>query len=400
MSGVFGSLDVDTDWAAATRSSSSPSTSVVPERLDEPAETWPEDAEPEGLADAHVTLPGMGESGKGCGEWAPREFCDTCGEVHLGPHRCQQRGCPDCWSTWATQRAEKVVRRLQSARWAEPDGIERRAVHAVVSPPEGEVRTLADIGRYRRKAHDRAREAGIRGGVCVFHGFRVTEAAKREYRRETEGEATAAGMWRYVRENGRTWRSQTYWSPHYHYVGLATEVEPDEDDEWVVERLSTGAAFTSLRDREAYESLAKIATYIMSHATFEPPDPDEGGPGKKAVSWFGSVHPSNFQAEEELSEGALSVIERLSAEVTGAVDPEGRAGPAEAEKCPEEDCTGRLRSIFEFPSYSGRLDLSREVESRLSTAFEWAIGEVVPPPGMRFPTTEAECTEAFEYLLQ
>jgi hypothetical protein len=407
----FGALGVDTAWRGSLGSStSSSSPEELEPALDEPAETWPEGG-PDSLADSHMTIPGMSDSGDGCGEWAPRDFCDTCGEVHFGEHRCQQRGCPDCWSTWATQRAEKVVYRLQARRYTLPDGIERRVTHNVVSPPEGAVSTLNDVVRYRRKAHEKAKEAGIRGGVCVFHGFRVKEEVKREYRRRSgEDEAvTAAGMWRFVRENDRMWRQQVYWSPHFHYIGLATEVEPVEEEGWIVERLSTAAPMTGLRDRDSYESLAKIATYVMSHATFEPPDPDSGAPGKKAVTWFGDVHPSNFAIEDAdppespgpaVSKGAQLAIERLAGEATGAIDPD-RDGPVgEPEDCPDEACTGYLRSIYDYLDYQQEMDVDRDTERALATAFEWALGEVIPPPGLRSPRTEEDCEEAFEYLLE
>jgi hypothetical protein len=35
----------------------------------------------------------------------------------------------------------------------------------------------------------------------------------------------------------------------------------------------------------------------------------------------------------------------------------------------------------------------------LNTAFQWAIGEIKPPPGLKNPTTEADAREAFEHLL-
>jgi hypothetical protein len=413
MSRPFGPLDTDAAWAAADRAPSSSATTAPVDALDERAEAWPEDSDTSALADAYLTIPGMGDPGAGCGEWAPREFCDECGEVHLGPHRCQQRECPDCWSTWAIQRAERAVTRLQSARWSLDDGLDRRTVHLVASPPEGSIRTLADVQRFRQKAHERVRDAGMRGGVSIFHGFRVTDDAKRRFRETlTDDERpTSAGVWRFVRENGRPWREQTYWSPHFHYVGLATEVEPDPDDEWIIKRLSTAPRMDSLTDESSYEGLAKIVTYLMSHATFEPAN--DGETGRKAVSWFGDLHPSRFQPDptdvEEWSRepaikpigaGPLAVIRRLAAEATGAIDPESGAGLGEPEECEDDECDGRIRPIFDFPTHRARLTLDRDTEARLATAFEWAVGEVVPPPGMRSPTSEQECSEAFEYLLQ
>lgn len=377
--------------------------------LEEGAGAWPEELDIGVYADTSMTLPGYGDRGKGCGEWAPREFCDTCGEVHLGPHRCHQRGCPDCWSSWAARRAESITRRIQSARWVLEDGIERRVVHAVASPPTGEVTSLADVGRYRTRAIERAGEAGIRGGVTVFHGFRVRQEVKEEYR----GEDPDVSLWRWVREHPKGWRSLTYWSPHYHIIGLATEVEPEESDEWVVSRLSTLDPMRALRDEASYEAVAKVSQYFLSHATFEP---GEGGSGVKAVTWYGDLHSSNFSPDpidaaqrktepklEAPSEGAYAVIQRLSAEATRSDGTEKRGAGIEAPECEEEGCTGHLREIWDAGRYLSDHrfceKLSRDRERRLRTAWEWRVGDRAPPPGLKRPRTEAEAEEALEALL-
>jgi hypothetical protein len=188
-------------------------------------------------------------------------------------------------------------------------------------------------------------------------------------------------------------------------LGLAPEFEPDESDGWVIRRLSTLDGLHYLRDRGAYTSAAKAFGYILSHATFDP-DGD-----KQAVTWFGEAHGSQFQADRELSEGALSVIERLSAEVTGAIDvdmdEDGVAGVLgdedDARECPSEECGGFLRSIFDAPRFLGDRawvdDVGREAEHRVAVAFEWVIGEANPPPGLRRPSGQEEYEEAMESLL-
>lgn len=365
---------------------------------DPSAGAWPESMELNFFADSSMTIPGKNEPGEGCGEWAPREFCDRCGEVHMGPHRCQKRTCPDCWKAWMARRTESVVRRLQAARWDEPDGLRRRVVHAVASPPPGEVRTLADVARYRRKAHERMREAGVRGGVCIFHGFRVKEEAKEEFRDVRSGRDDIEGVWNWVRKNDRDWRAQTYWSPHFHYVGLCEDFDSDESDGWVLRRLSSASAFTSLSQVPAYKSVASMVSYVLSHATFET------GESVKCVTWYGEVHPSQFQAEEELSEGAFDVIRRLSEQVAGGREDRGDGGEDIRGECEREECGGNRRPIFDAfdwlsdPEWSDSVD--RERYRRLSVAFEWAVGEIHPPPGMRGPRSEEECREVFELLAE
>jgi hypothetical protein len=346
-------------------------------------------------ADSSMTIPGKNQPGPGCGEWGPREFCDSCGAVQFGPHRCHKRTCPDCWTAWKARRTESVVRRLQEARWNETDGIERRVVHAVASPPPGEVRTLVDVARYRREAHERMKEAGVRGGVCVFHGFRVRDEAKEAWR-EAASEEDVGGVWEWVRENERDWRGQTYWSPHFHYIGLCEDFEATETDEWVLRRLSSASAFSSVGDVSAYESVASMVSYILSHATFET---DES---VKCVTWYGAVHPSQFQADEQLSEGAVKVIARLSEQAAGGREDRGDGGEDIRGECELEECEGNRRPIFDAfdwladSAWSNKIE--REQYRRLVVAYEWAVGEIHPPPGMGCPRSRSECEEVFEWL--
>jgi hypothetical protein len=189
-------------------------------------------------------------------------------------------------------------------------------------------------------------------------------------------------------------------------------VEPPSSSEWVVSRLSTMPAFQALHQEEAYEAVARTAQYLLSHATYEP---SEEGKGVKAVTWYGELHPSNFSPDpmdaatrktepslEAPSEGAYAVIQRLSALVSRSDGTEKRAGPG-APECEEEDCTGHIHPIYEAGSYLSDPrfcdGMGREKERRLLAAFEWAIGERMPPPGLKRPRTEGDAEEALEALL-
>jgi len=378
---------------------------------DAEAGAWPEDMETRYVAETSMSLPGKGDEGKHCGEWFPKEFCDECGEPHLGVSRCEQRTCPNCWNAWTRRRAEKIARRLGAARQAEPDGIERRAIHAVVSPPEGEIRTLNDVAQGYRDAYGLAQEKGVRGGVAIFHGFRETQRATDLYR-----EAIASGDWdpeadgkkwafirrrdaRLEREigNGEDWRALTYWSPHWHVLGLSTEFEADDpnaQDGWVARNIRSLESF-KLHSESAYDDMVGAARYLLSHGTFETDT------SKDCVRWFGELATTKFSPEEELSEGALSVVERLAKEAAESHEEREEETP-ENEECGV--CGSRSRSpIWDAggalcdPGWCQRI--GREQERRLQAAFEWAIGERLPPPGLKRPTTEEQATEALEAML-
>ena len=370
---------------------------------------WPEDMETRFYAEGSMAIPGQGDRGENCGEWYPMEFCDSCGEPHLGVSRCEQRTCPRCWAAWTRRRSEKITRRLGAARYAADEGVSKRAVHAVVSPPEGEVRTLADVSAGYRDAYELAKEKGVRGGVVIFHGFRVTDDAKALY-----DAALAAGtwdededgkLWSFVRQHekrrergigGGNWRDMTYWSPHWHILGLSRDFEEDDPDAqggWVARRIRSLESFKLQKDA-GYEDMVGAAMYLLSHGTFETDT------SKDCVRWFGDLATTNFSPEEELSEGSLSVIERKAAEAAAVTEESGEGD--EPEPC--DECGATSRSPI-WDAGAALMDRSwcerigAEQQQRLSAAFEWAIGERMPPPGAKNPQTEDEAREALELLL-
>lgn len=408
---------MSTEWGGlmpdpAFRDSDAGPQPTATDEPDQAAGAWPEDVETRYVAETSMALPGKGDPGTHCGEWFPKEFCDECGEPHLGVSNCEQRTCPNCWSAWTRRRAEKIARRLGAARQAEPDGIERRAVHVAVSPPEGEIETLADVGQGYRDAYGLAREKGVRGGVAIFHGFRVTERATSLYRSAVQAgdwSPEADGKkWSFVRRretrmergigDGEDWRSLTYWSPHWHVLGLSTDFEaddPDAQDGWVARNIRSLEAF-KLHAEPAYDDMVGAARYLLSHASFET------GTSKDCVRWFGELATTKFSPEEEISEGALDVIERKAREAAEVSDERGENG---AENDPCGVCGAQSRSpIWDAggalcdPGWCDRI--GREQERRLQAAFEWAIGDRPPPPGMKHPRTEEQADEVLQVLVE
>jgi hypothetical protein len=384
--------------------------SAAPGERDSQAGAWPEEMEISYYADTAMAIPGKGERGENCGEWFPKEFCDECGEPHLGVSRCEQRTCPDCWGAWTRRRAEKITRRLGAARYAESGGLPKRAVHAVMSAPQGEIRTLSGVSQGYRDAYELAQEKGVRGGVVVFHGFRVTDEADMVFE-----EAKASGAWEveedgkkwaFVRSRekrvergigeGRDWRGLTYWSPHWHILGLCEDFEaddPDEQDGWVARNIRSLERF-QLHNSEGYEDMVGAARYLLSHGSFET------GTSKDCVRWFGELATTKFSPEEELSEGTLSVVERMAKEA--AESHEERGEGSEEEEC--ENCgNGSMSPIWE--AGAALMDkgwcqrIGREQQRRLTAAFEWSIGERPPPGGLKHPRSKVEAEEALESLL-
>lgn len=364
---------------------------------------WQEELEYSVYADSSMTLPGQGEVGPKCGIWGPSEFCDSCAEVSYAPSHCGRRDCPNCASVWSKRRATDGSIRIQGGRLAESDGIGRRTVHAVVSPPEKTMRTLQQVYDGYRDAYSLAKEKGIRGGVAIFHGYRVKQSVKDDF----EIEDPDMGVWKWLlEERPENWRDLTYWSPHYHVIGLCRDMgenKPDEQDGWVIERIDRSggrSAFEPVsgpRDTDSHEEVIRTFRYLLSHATFE------SGTSRDCIRWFGSMATTQFNPESELSDGVYNVLERKVKETVGDGDEEEIDGEGgEPESC---ECCG-AKSFSPIWSAGAALadpswcdEIGREKERRLNAAFEWAIGERLPPPGMRNPLSEEQAEEALQELV-
>ena len=361
-----------------------------------------EQLEYESYAETSMTIPGQGQPGSDCQTWRPFDFCDNCGEFRMGMNRCEKRVCPECYRRWEHERTEGGVARLAKARYAEDDGIDRRAIHAVMSPDVGEIKTLKQWYDGYRDAYELAVEQGIRGGVVIGHGFRVNDDVKQRYR---EIEYTG-GIWKWIRnELPKDWRSYVYWSPHYHVLGLCRDLDenqPENQDGWNAVRVDSLKPFSGTTDREGVNDMIRRFRYLLDHGTFET------GSTRDCVRWFGSLSTRSFQPSEELSDGAESAIERLVEETLGQPPKDGEEksqkilGEPEPDECDNCGSTS-FSSIFE--AGGALLDqgwcerIGREQERRLQAAFEWAIGDRPPPPGLKNPRTEEEAYEAFEELL-
>lgn len=394
----WGDLSNDTPQRAPLHKPDRSSSSTKRRAEDRELGQWSEDLETSIYGECDFTIPGMGQRPESCGRWYPESFCSD-GHVNLGVSRCQNRSCPDCNGIYTRKRSEKVCRRLGAARYAAEEPADKRTVHVVVSAPEGSVETKEQFYAGHKSAYELAKAKGVRGGVLVPHGWRVLEATKAEYReKDPDG-----GVWKFIRENDRHWRDQVYWSPHYHIIGLARfedlgENSPDEDDGWVFERMRTLKPF-KLREREGYDDLIGTTRYVLSHATYEEAE------SKQVLRWFGELAPASFSPEEEVPESILEGIERRAEEYAGTtLDPDEDVGSGqETDECDRDGCDCELAPIWEageaLQNKNFCKSIGDELEAELRAAFRWAIGEALPPPGLKNPRTKGDAEEALQALL-
>jgi hypothetical protein len=204
-------------------------------------------------------------------------------------------------------------------------------------------------------------------------------------------------------------RERIYWSPHYHIIGATSaDMEPgDESDEWLYEFIRSFESYEGIRDRESHEDVYGAFRYLLSHTGY----PE--GSTKQALTWYGDLANSVFveDASEEWqiqkpSEGVRSALRREIEAVAGVAggdeDGDGGGGSEESDdvgECPCDGCGGVLIDVLDVRAYLDHNDPPPEVARRMKAAYEWRVGERLPPPGLKKPRTVEEAREAFESLL-
>jgi hypothetical protein len=403
VSGEFGSLSVDRRSPEMLRQSDpSPSTVAARGDRDGPGE-WTEGLKPYGVT--AWQLPGQGDRGAGCGEWYPDAVCETCGEPRFASRVCGARSCPDCWGVWAKESGVRATVRVQAYRYTQPNDWNRQVAHAIVSPPEGEVRTEREYWEGRSEAAEMARSKGWRGFAVIPHPYRVTEEGKERFRAEDP----EYGIWVWLRNDVEGMSRYLKWSPHYHIVGATgADMEPAKDsDEWVYHFRRSVESFDGVRDADSHEDVYGLFRYLLSHTGF----PAEST--KQTTTWYGDLANSVFVEDategyqyEKPSKGVRDALERHIEGVAGVEveEDEGDGGGSDDDdgtvgECPVEGCDGHLIDVFDIEAYLRQTDPPPEVRERMQVARDWRLGRVHPPPGLMKPQSEEQAHEAFEALL-
>jgi len=255
-------------------------------------------------------LPGHGDSKPDCGHIKAR----TCENAEDHPEKkvfgryykksCLARDCPVCAESWSSRRAEYAVLRfatyLKGSDWLQDliqetkaqtallprkefhklldDGIEtalrrerRRVIHWVVSPPTDTDFRKSVFKSLRRRAYKIAREAGFKGGLIIFHPYRlhcrVCDVAIPEYHKECP--SCGGDLFKWVP------------SPHFHLVGFGWTERTEEiyaRSGWVVKNLGVR------------ESVFWTVQYVLSHAgVFKDQDPSFKPKVFNVTTWIGDL---------------------------------------------------------------------------------------------------------------
>ena len=333
-----------------------------------------------------VRIPGVGEPPNRCRGLSPVGFCED-GHVALGRSSCDTRYCPDHYLGWVRDGTVAAVTRLAAFREA-AEGWGKRLVHVVASPTEDRVSTDR-FWSLRSDAQEAVRAAGARGGYCIAHPYRTSDAADELFRTAVqEGNLDEnTGRWTFLRrlagDDWGKWEGLIEPGPHYHFLAAVEDFDPEAvPDGWVVKNVRSFSRFEK-RDTESYEDMARAAWYLRTHGAAEE--------FRQTATWFGEIHPSTFDPAEELTATGWERIQREAAEAVGVPLEEMRdaeGGDGTERTCEVEDCEAVLHEIEELPTYTADASWMRSIppkrRHRIRAVEIWVFEEtVIPPPAVR-----------------
>lgn len=215
------------------------------------------------------SLPGHGSKGDRCGPlyyMAGRQRVagcvdgDRCHYGQLERFHCDRPQCTDwhCVMSWARDHAWDASDRLAGAEALYGDYMERLLHVSLSWDPSGDLSWMTSVKAFNKRIREAYRlleEAGLRGGVGVFHPWRWAG----------EEEAESGGSKRFPRDalrNGLEWRI----GPHFHAVGYGwidgEAVARIYERTGIVITVLSGASGERFDASDAWNILA----YCLSHA--------------------------------------------------------------------------------------------------------------------------------------
>jgi hypothetical protein len=240
----------------------------------------------------------------------------------------------------------------------------------------------------RSEAQDVVQEAGVRGGYCIAHPYRTSDAADELFRAAVqEGDLSEeTGRWTFLRRfaggDWDKWGDMIEAGPHYHFLAACEDFDPDGvPDGWVVKNVRSFSRFEK-HDLESYEDMARAAWYLRTHGAAEE--------FRQTATWFGDAHPASFDPEEELGTVEWRGIQDRAAQAVGVPMEEMRDGEGAKEErtCEVEGCEEVLHDLEDLQTFTSDGSWMRSIppkrRHRLRAVEIWMFEEsVVPPPSVR-----------------
>jgi hypothetical protein len=238
--------------------------------------------------DHKIKIPGIGHPKEDCGQFTRVITCPECDYKQPIPLSCGRALCPVCWKKWAGREADNIADRILGFKNAYKKEVKGRRlgnpVDFIISPPKDtKVTRKEDIKKLKITATRLLKEAGIRGGVLIYHPYRMPKRIKERLQPLLDKNR----YWDAPRENIlnlNEWYDYVYLSSHFHGIGYGRI--DGETVKKIYER--TGWVIKFLRHLSNENEIFGKAFYDLSHSAIVE--------GIKAVSWFGSLSYNKLHA--------------------------------------------------------------------------------------------------------
>ena len=309
------------------------------------------------LGPVGITIPGRAIAGTG------RTTKETCGRIKAWAgcskdkghkatplkENCDHIECPECWTGTVSKQSRRDSERLRGyirtarpeygtwfsgeeedkcftycdSQWYEfqddPDfqpfwsvGHKENAQHLrhiILSAAPGDITPDMPTPVIHAIGKMWARFVGIKGGMMVFHPWRILPSVKtrlqariQREKRDTEEEYEKK-HWQAIRENAlglESWQAYVYWSPHFHIVGFGYICDSPNFYRltgWTVKQIRNISQKKSWNGQKMKDDVAAVIYYVMSHCNVEW--------GRKSVIWLGCCTPTNMKRLQEKPEVVL-----------------------------------------------------------------------------------------------
>lgn len=236
-------------------------------------------------------IPGLEDAYEDCGKFIKIWLCEKCGFKRPIKNSCDRPVCSECWKSWASGEAKRVVERIHGFKIAYKALKGRRVgnpQHIILSPPQEEAKKEVlepdGVEKLRTKARSILKSVGVRGGSVVFHPYRIKDGYKAALAEIPKRENKK--FWTLVREDALNlgdWRLYVYLAPHFHIIGFGNRVNGGD----VYEK--TGWVYKFIRHISKEDDLSAAVYYELTHTAIRE--------GKRALTWFGSLSYNQLSKE-------------------------------------------------------------------------------------------------------
>jgi len=167
-------------------------------------------------------LTGWEEKGELCGKVIAIESCKEHPEnSKIINHKCTNPKCSFCYESWIGRQVKKSEERLLIAKslYDDLDHKLGNIKHIIVSPPQTDAikemtKTSKDYKKLKKTCIDYLNRIGSKGGVLIFHRWRITKEYQIKFAKYKKGGGDGA-LWDWVRAEGLL-NEAVYISPHFH----------------------------------------------------------------------------------------------------------------------------------------------------------------------------------------